>query len=77
MKTFHRLLMAGTILSSVASLQVAEAGIAIGVAAKDKSTFAGQSVIMLAQAAEPEKEPEKKPGKKPEAAPPKKPSPPK
>jgi hypothetical protein len=65
MKTFHRLLMAGTVLSSVVSVQMAEAGIATGAPANDKAVSA--SLIILAQAVEPEKT-------KPEAAPPKQPA---
>ena len=75
MMSFQRLLMASTILSGVALFQAAEAGIAIGVPEKDKSTLADQSVIMLAQAVEPEKKPEAAPPKKP-AAPTAAPAPP-
>ena len=69
MKTFYRLLMAGTVLSSVVSVQMAEAGIATGAPANDKAVSA--SLTILAQAVEPEKKEEKK---KPEAAPPKQPA---
>ncbi len=64
MKTFHRLLMAGTVLSGVVSIQAAEAGIASGAPAQDKAALA--SVMQLAQGAS-EKTPEE--SKKP--APPK------
>ena len=69
MNTFYRLLMAGTVLSSVVSVQIAEAGIATGAPADDKAVSA--SLTILAQAVEPEKKEEKK---KPEAAPPKQPA---
>src|SRR3989337_2229847 len=48
MKAFHRLLMAGTVLSGVVSIQMAEAGIASGAPAPDKATLA--SAITLGQA---------------------------
>jgi len=69
MNTIYRLLMAGTVLSSVVSVQIAEAGIATGAPANDKAVSA--SLTIFAQAVEPEKKEEKK---KPEAAPPKQPA---
>ena len=69
MNTVYRLLMAGTVLSSVVSVQIAEAGIATGAPANDKAVSA--SLTIFAQAVEPEKKEEKK---KPEAAPPKQPA---
>ena len=67
MKILYRLLMAGTVLSCVATVQMAEAGLARGTRVLIDQV-APPSAIMLAQAAEPEK--------KPEAAPPKPAAPP-
>ena len=54
MKALHRLLMAGTVFSCLVSIQVAEARTQHRVAPQGKSALA--SVIILAQAAEPEKD---------------------
>ncbi|MEI9803981.1 MAG: hypothetical protein WDN48_05335 [Pseudolabrys sp.] len=64
MKSLHRLMMAGTILSGVACFNVAQADTHTG-APKNAS---GKPAILLAQAADPNKD------KKPEAAPPAKPA---
>jgi len=74
MKTLYRLLMASTILSSVVSVQAAKANIATGATVKEISAVVGQSVIMLAQAGEPEKNGVRGPEKKPDSKPPKKPA---
>ena len=66
MKMLHRLLMAGTVFS-VVSIQVAAAGIVSGTPDNERSPVTNQSLIMLAQAAEPEKKPEAVPPKQPAA----------
>src|SRR5450631_2812309 len=65
MITFYRLLMAGTFLSNVVSVQMAEAGIANGAPARD--IVAPATLIILAQAVEPEKKREAVPPKQPPA----------
>ena len=74
MKTLYRLLMASTILSGVVSVQAAKASIPTGATAKEISVVVGQSVIMLAQAGEPEKNGVRGPEKKPDSKPPTKPA---
>lgn len=67
MKMLHRLLMAGTVFSSVVSIQVATAAIVSGTPDNERSPVTSQPLIMLAQTAEPEKKPEAVPPKQPAA----------
>src|SRR5438128_2063076 len=73
MKKIHRLLLAGTILSAVVSLQEAKAGVANGDPTKPEGGLAPWHVE-LAQAAEPEQKPSAAPSKPPAAAPAKPPA---